>query len=190
MNRDQFLYELRTKLKNLPDAEVDSAMSYYEEYFLDAGPENEQKVIAELKSPSAVASKIIGEFALSDSPAAPKNSAKTLWIVLVALLASPVAFPLAIALIAIVFSLLIVLLVVPFAFAATGIGLIVSGFAAVFFGLWALLVHFGTGIFQTGFGLLCAGIGTLLVIGAVKAYHFIFQGLQKLVGSVLVRKAA
>jgi len=189
MNRDQFLHELRTKLKNLPDTEVDSAMSYYEEYFLDAGPENEQSVIAELKSPSAVASKIIGEFALSDSPTAPKDSAKTFWIVVLALLASPIAFPLAITVIALAFSLLVVLLVVPFVFCVTGIALVASGLAAVFFGVWALFTHFGTGIFQIGFGLLCVGVGVLSTLGAIKVFHLIFLGLQKLIGSVLVRKA-
>jgi uncharacterized membrane protein len=191
MNKNQFLYELRGKLKNLPEAEVESAMGYYEEYFLEAGPENEQRIIAELGSPTAVASKIIGEFALSDSPAATKsNSAKTLWIVILALLASPIALPLAIALIAIVFALLIVLLSVPFAFAVTGIALVVAGVAATIIGFGALFVHFGTGIFQTGFGILCAGIGILLTIAAINAFQLIFTGTQKLLGSVLVRKAS
>jgi uncharacterized membrane protein len=190
MNSTQFLLELRTKLKNLPAAEIESAMSYYEEYFLEAGPENEQRIIQELGSPSAIASKIIGEFALSDSPAAKKDSAKTLWIVVLALLASPIALPFAIALVAIAFSLLIVLLVVPFAFIATGIALVIAGIAGAFFGIWALFVHFGTGVFQFGFGLLCVGMGILLTIGAIAAFQLIFQGLHKLLGSVLVRKAA
>jgi uncharacterized membrane protein len=190
MNSTQFLSELRVKLKNLPPAELESAMSYYEEYFLDAGPENEQRIIQELGSPTAIASKIIGEFALSDSPAAKKDSAKTLWIVVLALLASPIALPFAIALIAIVFSLLIVLLVVPFSFVITGVALVAAGIAGVFFGIWALFVHLGTGIFQFGFGLLCAGVGILLTLGAIMIFQLIFQGFQKMLGSVLVRKAA
>jgi len=192
MNRNQFLAELRTKLQNLPDAEVDSALSYYEEYIIEAGPENEEQVIAELGTPNAIAAKIIGEFALSETaPAATQtSSSKTLWIVILALIASPIAFPLALAAIALIFALLIVMLVLPFTFAVTGAALVAAGIAGFFTGLVALFVHFGTGVFQIGFGLLAAGIGTLFVLGAIKAFDLIFKGLHRMLGSFLVRKAA
>jgi uncharacterized membrane protein len=167
-------------------------MTYYEEYFFEAGPDKELAVIEELGAPSSVASKIIGEFALSETaPAASAtSSAKTFWIALIALLASPIAFPLAIAAVAIIFSLLIVMLVVPFAFGVVGLALCVAGFVAFFTGLWALFIHFPTGIFQTGYALVAAATGILLTIGAIKAYELVFKGLSKVVGTLLVRKAA
>lgn len=190
MNSNQFLYELRTKLVNMPEAEINSAMGYYEEYFLDAGPDNEQRVIDELGSPSAVASKIIGEFALSDTPAVAENPGKTLWIVILAILASPIALPIAIALVAIVFAILITVLALLFSFGVTGVALVVAGIAAVFFGLWALIIEFGTGVFQIGFGLLSIGFGILLAQATVLLTQWFFTGMQKMLGALLVRKAA
>ena len=40
--------KLRELLKTLPYGEQEDALQFYEEYFDDAGPENEQRVIEEL----------------------------------------------------------------------------------------------------------------------------------------------
>lgn len=66
MNRREFMDELRVLLKNLPYGEQEDALQFYEEYFDDAGTENEQRVIKELESPEAVAKKII-----QNSPSVP-----------------------------------------------------------------------------------------------------------------------
>ena len=58
MNRAEFLSELERLLSNVPENERLEALKYYEEYFADAGEENEQKVIAELESPQKIADKI------------------------------------------------------------------------------------------------------------------------------------
>lgn len=59
MNRREFMVQLRTLLKSLPYREQEDALQFYEEYFDDAGAENEQRVIKELESPEAVAQKIM-----------------------------------------------------------------------------------------------------------------------------------
>ena len=53
-----FLRELRRFLADIPEEEREQALTYYEDYFEDAGPENEQKVIQELGSPIDVAKQI------------------------------------------------------------------------------------------------------------------------------------
>lgn len=58
MNRKQFLSELEFLLSDLPYSEVKEALEYYNNYFDEAGIENEENVIAELKSPACVASMI------------------------------------------------------------------------------------------------------------------------------------
>lgn len=55
MNKQQFMGELKQLLGELPVDEREEALSYYEDYFADAGIENESEVIAQLKSPEAVA---------------------------------------------------------------------------------------------------------------------------------------
>ncbi len=47
MNRNEYMAALRRALSGLPEEERASALRYYEEYFDDAGPENEQKVISD-----------------------------------------------------------------------------------------------------------------------------------------------
>lgn len=41
MNKYEFLSRLRNALSALPNEERDAAMSYYEEFFSDAGEDNE-----------------------------------------------------------------------------------------------------------------------------------------------------
>lgn len=61
MNKYEYLSQLRQGLVTLPRDERDAAMSYYEEFFNDAGEENEQAVIASLGTPEALAQSIIND---------------------------------------------------------------------------------------------------------------------------------
>ena len=58
MTKEQFLFQLEQKLLGIPEDERAEAMEYYRDYFNDAGPENEEQVIAELGSPDKVAASI------------------------------------------------------------------------------------------------------------------------------------
>ncbi|WP_138264476.1 DUF1700 domain-containing protein [[Clostridium] hylemonae] len=58
MNRIEFMTELAALLQNVPVEERREAMQYYNDYFDDAGEENEQRVIEELGSPAKVAGTI------------------------------------------------------------------------------------------------------------------------------------
>lgn len=61
MNKKDFLSRLSTALASLPPEERKAAMDYYEEFFTEAGEENEQSVIAEFGSPEELAKSIIEE---------------------------------------------------------------------------------------------------------------------------------
>lgn len=58
MNKEIFLRDLRNFLSDLPIEEREQAIKYYEDYFEDAGPENEQQVIQELGTPIDIAKQI------------------------------------------------------------------------------------------------------------------------------------
>ena len=62
MNAYEYLQALRAALSALPDDEIDSAMRYYEDYFLDAGDENAAQVIEELGPPEQVAQAILRDY--------------------------------------------------------------------------------------------------------------------------------
>ena len=55
MNRDEFMQQLARLLSDLPENERMEAIRYYNDYFDEAGPENEANVIRELGSPGKVA---------------------------------------------------------------------------------------------------------------------------------------
>ena len=61
MTRAEYLKELEANLVTLPKEERDMAVEFYNEYFEDAGAENEQAVIDELGKPFNLARSIIGE---------------------------------------------------------------------------------------------------------------------------------
>lgn len=62
MNKREFLAELRKYLWRLPVDEMEAALTYYEEFIEDAGPENELATIAKLGTPKQVAENIFQEF--------------------------------------------------------------------------------------------------------------------------------
>ena len=48
MRREEFMRELEYLLRDIPANEREDALAYYENYFDEAGAENEQQVIKEL----------------------------------------------------------------------------------------------------------------------------------------------
>ena len=58
MNRIEFMTELAALLQDVPEEERRDAMKYYNDYFDDAGEENEKEVIEALGNPARVAENI------------------------------------------------------------------------------------------------------------------------------------
>lgn len=58
MNRIEFMTELAALLQDISVEERVEAMQYYNDYFDDAGEENEEKIIEELESPAKVAAEV------------------------------------------------------------------------------------------------------------------------------------
>ena len=61
MNRQEFMKQLEYLLRGIPASEREDAIAYYNDYFDEAGVENEAQVIQELGSPEAVAEKILAD---------------------------------------------------------------------------------------------------------------------------------
>ena len=67
MNRSEFMFRLAQLLSDLSQAERSEALQYYQDYFDEAGPENEQQIIMELGAPEAVAASIKAGLSSEDS---------------------------------------------------------------------------------------------------------------------------
>ena len=59
MTKSEYLAKLDKYLKKLPKEDYKEAMDYFREYFDEAGPENEEEVIAELGTPKEASHDII-----------------------------------------------------------------------------------------------------------------------------------
>ena len=64
MTKKEYMKKLAYQLRRLPKEDFDKAMDYFEEYFEDAGIENEQKAIEDLGAPEEAASALILDLAL------------------------------------------------------------------------------------------------------------------------------
>lgn len=102
MNRADYMAALRRALSVLPEEERANALRYYEEYFDDAGPENEAKAIEELGEPAKVAAQILADYReLTAVPHAQPMKEKRRWrgispllLIVLVLLAIPIGLPL------------------------------------------------------------------------------------------------
>ena len=67
MNRFEYMRRLEALLSDISPSEKEEALTYYNDYFNDAGQENEQQVIKELGSPEQESKRDWGCRAMSTS---------------------------------------------------------------------------------------------------------------------------
>lgn len=68
MNKEGFMSSLEGLLADIPEAEREEALQYYNDYFEDAGWENEESVIRSLGSPKKIAENIKAELKGEELP--------------------------------------------------------------------------------------------------------------------------
>lgn len=192
MSRKAFMARLDELLADITEAEKEEALSYYEEYFEDAGPENEEEVIQSLGSPEKVAATIKaglsenaqeeGEFSETGytnsyydvkDEVATINKRKGLsgistggWVIILilCLFALPILGPLLLGVLGTIFGLLVAVAAVIFAVLVTGIALVVAAVAMVAAGFATLFATPIVGVALIGAALVVAGIGILIAI--------------------------
>ncbi|MBG9452793.1 hypothetical protein ABE61_01495 [Lysinibacillus sphaericus] len=169
MNRASYLKKLRGKLQRLPAHEVNAALAYYEEYFDEAGEENEQRVIQQLGSPSHVASQIMADYALKDLEAtstsnstSTKKNMSAIWLIILAIITAPLSLPLLVVAIALIFSFGAVIFSIIIAIIATMLGIFFGGIVALISGFFILTQHWQTALLFMGVGFIVTGLGILL----------------------------
>jgi len=164
--------QLKRLLDDIPSNERQDALNYYENYFEDAGPENEAKIIEELESPEKVAASIkkdlfgenyeAYEFAKKqrEQEKIKENNAKVqrnILIVVLLIVASPIWIGLAGGLFGVFVGLLGAIL---------GIGAALIACVAVFLVVGCILIGIGLTKSLFGFpaiGLIVMGIGLLIL---------------------------
>lgn len=182
MNRNEYMAALRRALAGLPEEERASALRYYEEYFDDAGPENERKAIDGLGAPEQVAAQILADYReltavppqgrdAGSAAAKPRRRWRGIspWLLIVlVLLAIPVGVPLLLGAAATVLGLLVAAAAVVFAFAIVVpfalllAGAMLCGFS---FALWGAPA---SAVTTLGCGLALLALGVLVSLLIIK----------------------
>lgn len=101
---DNYILQLKDNLTNLSDSDIQDVVQFYQEFLLDGNFHSEADMITELGTPKQLARKIMADYSVSIPEkeeelheASSKSNLKTIWVILLGVLAAPVGIPLAIA---------------------------------------------------------------------------------------------
>lgn len=193
MNRQEFFRELEYLLRAIPENERTDALAYYNDYFDDAGVENEQQVIRELGSPEAVAQMILDDYEYSKETKNEhtsgiihkiKHMSKSNKILIIVLLVF--TFPIWIGLVAGLFGVIVGLLGGLFGIVVgvggAAIGMLLGGLGCLVIGVLRVLAAPAEGVAAIGIGALFAAIGVLLLLLCVQ---LIFKWIPIIVKAVV-----
>ena len=168
MTKTQFVLELSSKLSGLPNDDIKKSAEFYIEMIDDRMDEgmSEAEAVAAIGSVDTIAEQIFSEIPmvkLVKEKIKPKHKLRAWEIVLLAL-GSPIWISLAAVAIAVVFSIYVCLWAVEICIYATNI----TFFAGALSGVVLTVVYFihgnvGGAIFVLGAGILCVGLGLLMM---------------------------
>ncbi len=183
MNRDKYLNELDRYLKRLPQRDYESAVSYFREYFEDAGEENEQQVMAELGTPKEAAAEVLRNLLSESQGELQRETGKrrrigdNVKMAVLAVLAAPIGVPLAVASIAMIISIALLMVSAVVCVFALSLSLFCIGGKLLLRGLVALPVSVPGALLLCGLGILAAGCSILSVLLAVYLTKWMSMGI-------------
>lgn len=190
MNKTEYMEELSKRLRHLPKEDYEKAIEYYEEYFADAGPENEAQVIEDLGTPEFAARQLVTTIAINNTKEPAPNMKKGLsavWVGILAVCAAPIALPLAFAIALVIFMFIFTILMLLAAFGLSGAAFVISGPLSIIAGFTLITESLPVFISCLGLGLLSLGLGLLICYGAFRLCQKFLTGMIYLFGH-LVRK--
>lgn len=186
MTKAQFMKQLEDKLSSLPESEKSDALNYFEEYFADS-PKSEDEIVSELGSPAIIAKQILAEYklnAVDEMKPSPKKSFSAVWVVLLAIFAIPIGFPLVMALLAVAFAVIVSIFAIVFSLFVSGIACLISGVATIAISVPIMFSNFFVAIGIFGSGLVAIGLGILLITGTYYLNKLIVRGLINLAKTI------
>jgi uncharacterized membrane protein len=164
MTKQAYLEQLRKELSRLPQEEITRAIDYYEEYFDEAGEENFQAAMEDLGSPASIAPQILQDIAarrITQPAKSIKDSAKSIWLVILALFAAPIGLPLAAAFVITIAALVFSAFAIIGSLIVASFALAIGGVLAIPLSIIALIPHGLDALFPLGAGLASLGLGVI-----------------------------
>lgn len=194
MTRTEYLAQLEKYLKKLPAKDYQEAMDYFTEYFDEVGPEGEAAAIAELGNPKEAAHEIIINLLDkkieedSQEASSVKNSKQIVQIAILSILAAPLAIPLLILALTLIFTFFLLVSVLAFVMAVFTFAMLLLGASLI----WdSLTLGMATSIpafaLSLGMSFLALGMAGLFYLSIGPILRFIKLSFVKL-AQALARK--
>ena len=197
MNRIEYMTKLASLLQDIPEVERRDAMKYYNDYFDEAGEENEEQVIREFGAPEEVAENIKAdlkgktentthgqqeEYQYGTSDDQKKKNArigKIVLIVALAIIIGPVLIPIIGGILAAGLAMALTIIVGVFALVIAGAAIAIVGISLVISGSVILLPQTAAGLALIGSGLIIMVLGVVATVGFGKLCEVVLRGLAK-----------
>ena len=187
MTKTEYMKVLSKKLRRLPTEDYERAVEYFEEYFADAGLENEQKAIEDLGTPEEAARELIMDLAEENADKPPKTvkrGMRAIWIGILGICAAPIALPLALVFIILIACAFLVVFCVLLCIVIAGVSVAAGGIISAIAGAAVLFQSFADGICNLGFGLGCFGAGLLFTYGSILLFGWTVRKLSVFLGQI------
>lgn len=172
MESNPYIEELATYLTQLTKDEQADVLDFYSEYILDAQMTSEAMIVHQLGTPKQLSRKILADYSIraldNEEAGQPhyepksKKNIRMIWLVLLALMASPVAIPIVIAIFITIIGIFIAIAGVFIAIIMVLLGIVVAGLAAIAGGVAVFGTSIPTGILFIGTGLVAIGLMMIL----------------------------
>lgn len=173
---DKYIEEFKSYLNQLSDDELDEVVSFYSEYLADGEIDSYEASVEALGSPRQLARKVLADYSirLLDAPekegktmrsraAQSKTQVRTIWLIVLAILSTPLTIPLAIGVLATLFGLLVGAAAIIFGLVVTIISLAFAGLFVFGVGIGIFAQSMSTGLVYIGSGLCMIGLFIVLI---------------------------
>ncbi len=187
MTKNEYMKLLSRRLRRLPREDYDRAVEYFEEYFAEAGPENEEKAIKDLGTPEEAAKELIMDLAEQNAKEPPKtvrHGMSAVWVGILGICAAPVAVPIALALVVVIATLLIALATVLLSILIAAVCITAAGIISFAAGVALLFQSFPDALCNIGLGITVLGVGILCVYGSTLLSKWMIKQISVCLGKI------
>lgn len=188
MDRERYLTELEEYLQALTPEERADAIMFYSEFIEDAGLETRAQIEDRLGTPRALSKKVLADYSIRSvekevkhrNTATPRSNVKMIWLVILALLASPVLIGVGGILIGLLVAIVAVFLAVVFGAVILFCGGVVLMGVTLYIGFALLISNWAVGLFYLGIGVTALGALLVTIPIAYWIIRVVLQGIANL----------
>lgn len=191
MTKNEYMKTLSHNLRRLPKEDFDRALEYFEEYFAEAGEENEEQAIQDLGSPEEAAKELITTLAaknVTEPPTTVKRGISAVRVGILGICAAPIALPLIAMLLLLALMLVLVIFMCVLCVFLFAVSLLASGIIATGGGLALIFSSFANGLATVGVGLVFIGIGLIAAHAFYCFAGWLIARFSQLLGRIVAKR--